>query len=223
MQRSRLVYAALLSSLLYLGASHRHVHACSCPFDSGRDLLDRSELAFRGKVFRINAPKSNPFPGERYPLRIDFDVIASYRGVQHPIVSVWTYGADGTNCGVNILLGEDMLVFARSFAERELANMSYSSGCWMRRFDSESGRRILGDIGSGEPVSHICPRFSNVVSEGERTRAMENPRLYWGWGQALNPNKPPSPFNPWRVWLEPRNPAMRISPYNNLLWKAGCS
>lgn len=215
--------SAALIGVGWLALHPRLVNACSCPFVSGNDFLHHADVAFRGRVHKTIALAGDPLEGERAPYSIEFDVLASYRAASSPVVTVLSYAPDGPNCGLTTAIGEELVVFAHLLVNGPQRGNLYTSGCWALRARSETGLRALSVIGNGNPVGNVCPRFEPKMSDEDRYSARSSPRLFAGWGDRVNPNAPPSPYNPWRLWLEPHNPSRTISFYNQWTWKAGCS
>lgn len=67
-----------------------------------------------------------------------------------------------------------------------------------------------------------CPQIRGLVPEALIHAALADPASVWGWGRLANPNAPPGPLNPPRLWLSLRDLGKPFGPANGLLWRAGC-
>jgi hypothetical protein len=74
----------------------------------------------------------------------------------------------------------------------------------------------------GPQPSGVCPQMTTRIPAAVQAAALSNPEQFEGWGRRANPNLPPGPYNPLRLWLSLRNPGTPFGPYNGAVWKAGC-
>src|SRR5688572_14923283 len=116
MRPQRLVLG-VMALLLMILATGTDALACSCgPSGPSCQNTFQSDAVFSGTVRTITIiPEEGPplRPNEfRFPrgFRVEFDVIAAFRGVETPTVTVLTSG-NGASCGYTFKQGERYLVY----------------------------------------------------------------------------------------------------------------
>ncbi len=74
----------------------------------------------------------------------------------------------------------------------------------------------------GPQPSGVCPQMVARIPAAVQAAALANPELFDGWLKRANPNRPPAPTNPLRLWLSLRSAGKPYGPFNGAVWKAGC-
>lgn len=74
----------------------------------------------------------------------------------------------------------------------------------------------------GPQPAGVCPQMVSRIPAAVQATALANPEQFDGWLKRANPNRPPAPTNPLRLWLSLRSAGKPFGPYNGAVWKAGC-
>ncbi len=83
--------------------------------------------------------------------------------------------------------------------------------------------RVQATLPPPDPQANKCAGLENKVPPAVIAGALANPTSIAGWGQACNPNLPPSAFNTLRVWLSLLDWGKSYHPlYNPVQYKCGC-
>lgn len=73
------------------------------------------------------------------------------------------------------------------------------------------------------PAGPVCPQIAGRVPQAVIDAAVANPGQVRGFGELLDPGKPPGPLNPPRRWLSLRSLALPYHPLGNSVeYKASC-
>lgn len=69
----------------------------------------------------------------------------------------------------------------------------------------------------------VCDSVAGRVPDAVVAAALARPETIGGWGQRLDPAKPPGPFNPPRTCLNVHDPSKPYHElFNGLVWRVGC-
>jgi hypothetical protein len=209
------VTSALLAGWLAALADPSSLYACTCARYPPEIKVQYADHVFVGRVMSVGPALHIRSASVRIS---QWHVYQRWRGAELPVMVLYTpYG--GTNCGIDLMVGRDYLVYA--YDGGELAwEMPYSGG----RCDISLAEFSVDDqaaLGAPEPLGNVCPtaHLPNEIAQ----LALDEPWRFHGWGLARDIGKPAGPANPYRTWLTVSRPSLRYHPvFNRPAWRVGC-